>query len=659
MVYFVVPTNQRGSLDVPIELAALPQWVGWKYETRKGKTTKPPYRASDGKRASSTNPEDWCTLEDALHGAEVNGLSGVGFVFSENDPYCGVDLDDCRDPKTGIIHDEAQVLIDYMASYTEVSPSGTGVHAIVKAAMAGPGRRTKDTPWGGHLECYDKGRYFTWTGKALNGPEIRFCPLKIDLLDDDAPAKGDNGSWIVEARKSELFRELYEDGDLSEYSGDHSAADLALMNLLVNHIGENRPRVVMHAFMRSALYRGDAKSGGDDYVLRTLERALTEASPDDQHSRAEVLFEREVSKQVKRLKVSKEAKRRLITEEMPDDIGLLSMSLQEQLALPPVLDNQRIDGLQQVGFNVLLVASYKSGKTTLTLNLLKALADHGKFLGRFQVHPFEGNIAVFNYEEQQSYWLENVRRQGIKNTHRIFPVHRRGEPILPLWEEEHQEKLVDWMIDHDIQYWIMDPTVVAWQGLVDNENDNTLVAAFTTALDQVKHRAGIGELLLTHHTGRSGETRGRGATRLDDWKDVGWLLEKDEATNVRSVWTEGRGGEVERFHLAFDQDKWQLVATEPESEEKKKEHVRDLKDAKRACVEILDEMGELSQSALVKELKERGHSWNQNQMTSDLKRWATSPDNPIQMSKKKIGNMTKITYSLERTAPRAPLSVVE
>src|SRR4051812_5876375 len=75
------------AMTVPLELASLPQWVCWKYVTRKGKTTKVPHRAADGVLASATRVADWCTLQDALEAAEHLGMDGVGFVFSKDDPY--------------------------------------------------------------------------------------------------------------------------------------------------------------------------------------------------------------------------------------------------------------------------------------------------------------------------------------------------------------------------------------------------------------------------------------------------------------------------------------------------------------------------------------------------------------------------------------------
>jgi putative DNA primase/helicase len=85
----------------------------------------------------------------------------VGFVFSPGDPYEGVDLDDCRDPESAALEAWANELVATLEGYAEVSPSGTGVHVIVRGAA--PNRQD------GKVEAYSSGRYFTVTGRAIFG----------------------------------------------------------------------------------------------------------------------------------------------------------------------------------------------------------------------------------------------------------------------------------------------------------------------------------------------------------------------------------------------------------------------------------------------------------------------------------------------------------
>jgi putative DNA primase/helicase len=157
---------------VPAELREPLQWVDFKLEPsqKQTKLTKIPYNARTGRKASSTNPKTWATYKAALDAYGRGGYDGLGFVFSPEDPYTGVDLDNCRDPETGAIEPKAQAIIDRLAGYTEVSPSGKGVHIIVKAKLP-PGRKRRDVEWRpgvpGVIEMYDHARFFTMTGQRL------------------------------------------------------------------------------------------------------------------------------------------------------------------------------------------------------------------------------------------------------------------------------------------------------------------------------------------------------------------------------------------------------------------------------------------------------------------------------------------------------------
>ena len=80
---------------IPTELRARRQWLCWRREQRGGKQTKVPVDSRTGALASSTDPSTWSSFDDAQAAAEHFGCDGVGFVFSETDPFAGIDLDDC------------------------------------------------------------------------------------------------------------------------------------------------------------------------------------------------------------------------------------------------------------------------------------------------------------------------------------------------------------------------------------------------------------------------------------------------------------------------------------------------------------------------------------------------------------------------------------
>jgi putative DNA primase/helicase len=55
-----------------------------------------PYQAN-GERASSTDPATWRSYAEVCQvwREHPDRYSGIGYVFSAEDPYCGVDLDNC------------------------------------------------------------------------------------------------------------------------------------------------------------------------------------------------------------------------------------------------------------------------------------------------------------------------------------------------------------------------------------------------------------------------------------------------------------------------------------------------------------------------------------------------------------------------------------
>src|SRR5579859_3562679 len=79
---------------IPEDLQALDQWVVWRYESRgNDKLTKVPYNAGSSRyKASSTKRSTWSSFEQACDAVVQRGFDGVGFVFSKDDDYVGIDL---------------------------------------------------------------------------------------------------------------------------------------------------------------------------------------------------------------------------------------------------------------------------------------------------------------------------------------------------------------------------------------------------------------------------------------------------------------------------------------------------------------------------------------------------------------------------------------
>ncbi|GGL36084.1 hypothetical protein GCM10009037_19520 [Halarchaeum grantii] len=155
--------------DLPAELCEREQWVGWWVEERGGKETKVPVNAETGGFGSATDAVTWTDATTAVDAVESGEADGVGFVFTDDDPLVGVDLDDCRDPETGAVEEDARDIVERLDSYTEVSPSGTGFHVLVEGELP-EGRNRR-----GSVECYETARFFTVTGDHVDATPTRIA----------------------------------------------------------------------------------------------------------------------------------------------------------------------------------------------------------------------------------------------------------------------------------------------------------------------------------------------------------------------------------------------------------------------------------------------------------------------------------------------------
>jgi putative DNA primase/helicase len=184
---------------VPPQLRQSSQWICWQTKMRDGKQTKLPVEPGTGEFASTDDPSTWTSFREALEFAvESDAVEGVGFVFTEDDPFVGVDLDDCRDPESGHQDAWATDVIQSLDSYTEISPSGTGAHVLIEATIPGDHNRKDD------IEIYETGRYFTVTGQPLTDwdGEIKPRQEELETVYEEYVARDDavemDTSWLEE-----------------------------------------------------------------------------------------------------------------------------------------------------------------------------------------------------------------------------------------------------------------------------------------------------------------------------------------------------------------------------------------------------------------------------------------------------------------------------
>jgi putative DNA primase/helicase len=151
-------------MAIPDELKACHQWLCWRREQRGGKATKVPVNSRTGALAKTNDASTWGSYDEALMAVRDRACDGVGFVFTREDPYAGVDLDDCFDDE-GVLTGTAQDIVDLLATYAEVSPSGRGLHCILRGEVPA-GARKQAVLAGQSVEVYSEGRFFCMTGEV-------------------------------------------------------------------------------------------------------------------------------------------------------------------------------------------------------------------------------------------------------------------------------------------------------------------------------------------------------------------------------------------------------------------------------------------------------------------------------------------------------------
>lgn len=258
--------------------------------------------------------------------------------------------------------------------------------------------------------------------------------------------------------------------------------------------------------------------------------------------------------ELERQRIRKEAARILKEEEASSTYKepIFVRSLDEELKLPEIEAQWVIRDIFPQGANISITAQYKAGKTTLINDLARSLADGTKFLDYFQepIHP--RRVVIFNYEVSENQYRRWMKDVSIQHADHVTLVHLRGER-LPMISERVQKLVIDILKDLDCQTWILDPFARAFVGSGD-ENSNSDVGVFLDTLDYIKKQANVDNLVVPMHTGRAqehGVDRARGATRLDDWADVRWLLSKTE--EGRFFAADGRDVMLEQQALAYDE----------------------------------------------------------------------------------------------------------
>ena len=263
-------------------------WVTWERVNVNGKITKQP-RYFDAP-ASTTNPDTWRTFESVKDNLNSK-TGGIGYVISrEHTGIIGIDLDHVIQDGNITRSDVLEFLME-ANTYTEVSPSGDGLHVVFKVSDSQKMKANKHANEDGTaFEVYSDARYFTFTGEVYHTydtvREVTFSEVEkcLDLLgypwnksqhiasiakSPSVPSFSDEEvlDKAFTSKNGEKTKKTY-GGDISEYNNDHSSADMALCSALAFFSGS--PEQVERLWLSSPLGQREKTQTREDYRRRTL-----------------------------------------------------------------------------------------------------------------------------------------------------------------------------------------------------------------------------------------------------------------------------------------------------------------------------------------------------------------------------------------------------
>ena len=291
--YGIQPNN------IPDDWKRLAQWVLWRRELVGGKPTKVPYMAA-GRKAKTNDPATWDSFENVIIALSGElSFDGIGFVLTEYDPFCILDMDGCRNPDTGELKPEAANLVSQFATYTEITPSQTGVRVVLRGTKPGNGCQKAGVYGCSKLEIYDHLRFVTVTGNVLQSELLpvesrqrELDDLHVELFPPKSAKKGTERAFrplpsqsgetstpeilarAFRAKNGAAIQSLWR-GDTSAHNADESRADLALCSYLAFYVG-NDPARLDALFRESGLMREkwDLPRPGGTWGSNTIAESL-------------------------------------------------------------------------------------------------------------------------------------------------------------------------------------------------------------------------------------------------------------------------------------------------------------------------------------------------------------------------------------------------
>lgn len=267
------------------------QFITWRYEDKGGeKPTKTPYNPFTKEHAKVNDPTTWCSFEEAVQAADSGEFDGIGFVLTVNDPFGFIDLDkpspnlSSLEQKTAL---SRQIKIyEEFNSYAERSPSGHGLHIIVKGSV--PSGRKRQS-----IEIYSDLRYMTMTGDVFGcrneiieyndqlnllwsqmgkggvATEVYGGDVEEHITDDEVIERALN------AENGDKF-DILLNGNWLDLYPSQSEADQAFINIIAFYT-QNRIQI-MRIFRNSPLGQRE-KAQRNDYLNYTINKSFDQMLP--------------------------------------------------------------------------------------------------------------------------------------------------------------------------------------------------------------------------------------------------------------------------------------------------------------------------------------------------------------------------------------------
>ena len=450
--------------DIPEELRKLPYWICHKRKIPKNPKT--------GRNLSGPYDTWGVDFETAVKAIKNRKFDGLGFVFKSDNTYCGIDLDKCV--VNGSLSNDAKRMVKICESYSEISPSGSGVHIIVK--NSGNKRISLKRR---EIEVYSSDRYFTVSGSHLNGDEIREIDVERAIHSYMNPLPNDVSLLIGKIGESEgeRFLRLWR-GEWEGAYGSQSEADMALCSIIAK--SEKRPDVLDRAFRHSGLFRTKwdrSVGGGKTYGQMTISKVLMEDK-------------------------SRETTKESIVVEL-DEFKVMSMPEIRTIMMPWLT----------FGSTHMIYAPRGAGKTFFAISLGLAVV-HSTDFGDWELKE---SVNVLYVDGEMLPQMMRDRISGLQKNlgekrNKLFILSsglnlQNGKSPINIAKPEWREFILNQVIEKNIKSMFLDNISALTPGV--EENDSTAwdeIARWGTEVKQTGC-----SLIFIHHAGKGGQQRGTSA----------------------------------------------------------------------------------------------------------------------------------------------------